>query len=188
MISCFDERKATQLAARFLLQADSRMEYIRLIKLLYIADREALQNWGYPLTGDEYYSLKHGPIVSNVYDLVTADPNYVERSYWSTYIRTEGVHVILETEPPLDNISRAELKLVETIHDRYRSVSTWDLIAQMHREFKEWQDPGRSRIPITYEDILLAVGKSKDVAEELSDIAQQRNYIDKILNRTKQPS
>jgi len=98
------------------------------------------------------------------------------------------VHVILETEPPLEDISRAELKLVETIHDRYRSVSTWDLIAQMHREFNEWQDPGYSRIPITYEDVLLAVGKSKDVADELSDITKQRNYTDKILNGAKQLS
>ena len=161
------------------------MEYIRLIKLLYIADREALKNWGYPLTGDEYYSLRHGPIVSNVYDLITADPHYVKRSYWGTYIRTEGVHVILETEPPLEDISKAVIKLVETIHDRYHSVSTWDLIDQMHREFTEWQDPGYSRIPITYEQILLAVGKSKDVAGELSDIVQQRNYVNKILQGAK---
>ncbi len=188
MSSCFDERKTTQLAARFLSKADNRMEYIRLIKLLYISDREALKNWGYPLTGDEYYSLKHGPIVSNVYDLITADPNYVKRSYWGTYIRTEGVHVILETEPPLEDISKTELKLVETIHDRYHSVTTWDLIAQMHDEFKEWQDPGNGRIPITYEQILLAVGKSKDVADELSDIAQQRNYIDKVIQGVKQVS
>ena len=147
MISCFDERKTTQLAARFLAEADNRMEYIRLIKLLYIADREALRNWGYPLTGDEYYSLKHGPIVSNVYDLITADPNYVNRSYWSSYIRTEGFHAILETEPPLEDISKAEIELVQKIHARYRSVSTWDLIDEMHKEFKEWQDPGNSRIP-----------------------------------------
>ena len=95
MISCFDERKATQLAARFLSQADSRMEYIRLIKLLYIADLEALQNWGYPLTGDEYYSLKHGPIVSNIYDIIKANPPFSKRSYWKDHIQTDGIALFL---------------------------------------------------------------------------------------------
>jgi len=43
----FDETKATQVASRILKMRGGRMHYLKLIKLLYIIDREALQRWGF---------------------------------------------------------------------------------------------------------------------------------------------
>ena len=50
----FNEKKATQAAARFLRLCKGCMNYMKLIKLLYIADREALLRWGRPITTDAY--------------------------------------------------------------------------------------------------------------------------------------
>lgn len=41
----FDEAKATQVAAAILRMRGGRMHYIKLIKLLYLVDRESLLNW-----------------------------------------------------------------------------------------------------------------------------------------------
>ena len=35
------------------------MEYMKLIKLLYIADRTALDRMDYTITGDKYVSMDH---------------------------------------------------------------------------------------------------------------------------------
>jgi len=59
----FDERKATQVAARFLAAAGGTLPYMSLIKLMYFMDREALFQWGAPVTNDTYFSLDHGPIL-----------------------------------------------------------------------------------------------------------------------------
>jgi hypothetical protein len=40
--SDLNEKKATQAAARFLAASSKRMHYLKLLKLMYLADREAL--------------------------------------------------------------------------------------------------------------------------------------------------
>jgi hypothetical protein len=43
-----------------------RMEYVRLLKLLYIADREMMAEAGAPVTGDRAVAMDHGPVLSHV--------------------------------------------------------------------------------------------------------------------------
>ena len=66
----FREDKATQAAARLLRHAGGRMEYLKLIKLLYLAERESLVTLGSPLTYDACWSLPYGPILSATLDRV----------------------------------------------------------------------------------------------------------------------
>lgn len=50
--SMFNELKTAQLAAYLLKQGGGRMEYIKLINLLYLAEREHLKLYHSPMTGD----------------------------------------------------------------------------------------------------------------------------------------
>jgi hypothetical protein len=52
MVLRFNERRATEAAARFLKLRGGKMSYLKLIKLLYLLDREALLRWGRPVTTD----------------------------------------------------------------------------------------------------------------------------------------
>lgn len=56
----FIEAKATQAAARLLRNRGGKMSYMKLIKLLYLADREALAQWGRSITTDTYVSMDKG--------------------------------------------------------------------------------------------------------------------------------
>lgn len=47
----FNERKAAQAAAFLLRLADGQMDAHQLMTMLYLADREALLDRGYPITG-----------------------------------------------------------------------------------------------------------------------------------------
>jgi hypothetical protein len=59
------------------------MSYLKLMKLLCIADRKALVELGRPITFDRFVSMKRGPVLSRTRDVnkrkVTAD-------YWGQYI------------------------------------------------------------------------------------------------------
>ena len=47
-----------------------RDDYTRILKLLYLAEKECLAQRGRPLLGDEIFAMQHGPVLSAVYDLI----------------------------------------------------------------------------------------------------------------------
>jgi uncharacterized phage-associated protein len=67
----FNERKVAQMAAFFLGQVQGgRMSHLKLMKLLYLAEREALRSLGLHLTGDHLVSMPHGPVLSMTLNLM----------------------------------------------------------------------------------------------------------------------
>ncbi|MCX6915882.1 MAG: Panacea domain-containing protein, partial [Verrucomicrobia bacterium] len=64
---------------------------MKLIKLLYLADRTALLRWGRPITTDTYVSMDRGPVLSRVLDLATDEDLPGQTSIWAKHI-TEPEH------------------------------------------------------------------------------------------------
>ena len=60
----FDFEKSLQAAGCLLELHGDRMEYVRLLKLLYIADREMMAEAGAPITGDRAVAMDHGPVLA----------------------------------------------------------------------------------------------------------------------------
>src|SRR5207249_3792384 len=79
----FNERKATQAAAHLLRLRGGSMSYLKLIKLLYLADREALLRWGRPISTDCYMAMDRGPVLSRVLDLATDGEDPGTPSIWA---------------------------------------------------------------------------------------------------------
>jgi uncharacterized phage-associated protein len=155
------------------------MKYLKLIKLLYIADREALSRWGKPITTDRYVSMKEGPVVSNIYNLIGSEPMPDGQSIWHNYIKkVADWDVQLVGDPPNDELSRAEEDLLEEIFQVHGHKNRWLLVRETHK-FPEWTDPGTSSATITYREILKALNKSDEevsatLGELKSMIAAQR--------------
>src|SRR5712691_464729 len=66
----FSERRVAQMAAYLLGREKGRMNYLKLIKLLYLADRESLKRHGHPISDDRYVSMDHGPVLSTTFNLI----------------------------------------------------------------------------------------------------------------------
>ena len=130
----FDERKATAAAACLLELAGGRMEYLRLIKLLYYADRESLDTLGRPISGDQYVSMRHGPVLSRVYDLVKCvifGPPLP--GPWAEYIAGAGRYdVQLKRAPDLGPLSEAEIAILRAVYADSRDHHKWDLRDDSH--------------------------------------------------------
>ena len=60
----FNERKAAQVAAWFLRQNNGSMAHLKLIKLMYLAERGAMDKYGSLITGDRFVSMDQGPVPS----------------------------------------------------------------------------------------------------------------------------
>ena len=167
----FNEAKATQAAAQLLHLRGGKMSYMKLIKLLYLVDREALLSWGFPVTTDSFVSMDKGPVLSQVLNLITEGEGPNEHGIWSTYISApEGYDVSLKGEAPSEELSVAEEKLIRAVFEKYGHRNRWELVEFLH-ELPEWQDPKGSAIPIQYSDILKAGHKSEgEIAAAMSEL------------------
>ena len=164
----FNEAKATQAAGLLLHLRGGTMNFMKLIKLLYLADREALLQWGRPITTDRWVSMDHGPVVSRVYSLISDEPHPDTDSVWRNHIQRTGYDVTL-TEPVSDDeLSNAEIKLLRQIFGLYGRSYRWHLVDYCHT-LPEWKHPGGSSVPITIADILRGAGRSEQEVELITD-------------------
>ena len=143
------------------------MSHLKLIKLLYLADREALLRWSYPITTDQYFSMRRGPVLSNILDLINEGSASGEERIWETYISPRANHeVSLIADPPDAELSKAERALLREIFDQYAQLDRWALVDIVH-EFGEWQSIDHGRSPIEYVDIFRAGGMTEAEAREM---------------------
>ena len=89
-----DERKITQVAAYILNKAGGEMHPIKLMSLMYLADRESYDKYGFSITGDDAIATIHGPALAYTMELITGTA--IESSYWDSVIcnRCEPVRAL----------------------------------------------------------------------------------------------
>jgi len=180
----FNEAKATQAASRLLRLAGGRLNYMLLIKLLYLTDREALLRWGRPVTFDEYYSMHKGPILSRVLDLITEEPEPEFQRYWDRFISApSNWQVSLTHDPGAGQLSQAEEELIEDVFNQNKQYvdRPFELVKLLHKTLPEWDKdiPEGRRSPIPIVEILKAGQKS---AEEISAIHGELKSLNRIRN------
>ena len=170
----FDDKKATQVVSRLIEKKGGRLEYLHVMKMVYLIDRLSLAKWGQPVVGGNYCSMSKGPVISEVLDLIKGER---ASSSWSGHLQTKGIDLVLRKPAGTNELSRAEADLIDTVFVMLGNRNRWDIVQEMHDTFKEWKDPGRSSRPISVEDILKAVGK-KDA--EINEIAREANHLNRL--------
>lgn len=165
----FDEHKAATAAARILELNGAPMEYIKLIKLLYLADRRSLVETGYPITGDAMVSMDHGPVLSRVYDSVKFASG---DGPWQRHISAPENYRVRLLEPT-DGLALSEYEeeILSEVFAAYAHLKWQKLIDVMH-ELPEWQDPHGSSWPIDARIILREAGKSDEDIEQVASQAE----------------
>src|SRR5215216_3762835 len=154
----YNEAKAAQLVGKFIVLNGGSINKMKLIKLMYLVDREALSNWGEPITGDNPFSMNFGPVLSKTLDKL----NYGDRadSLWEKHIAEANYRVSLKEPLNIDEFNPAELELIEEVFERFRKFDQFQLAEWCHQHCAEWKNPRGSSIPISYCEILSALGKS----------------------------
>ena len=164
----FRSRKAAQLCAYFALKSNGTIEKLKLIKLLYFAERKFLSENHHPMLFDEYYSLPHGPICSSA---LNGMDGIIHGEIWDDYIARNGnVVVAIQhlSRDELDEVSDAELAVVDDIWRDFGRMTASQLRNYSHENCPEYTET-TGRIPISYKQILRAVGE-EDADVLASDI------------------
>ena len=179
----FNERKAVQAAARLITQCGGEMNYLALIKLLYLIDREALLRFGRPVTGDAVVAMKQGPVLSAIFDRVSQKKQHLPKSAWHNFIPRPAPYVYtvrFSGVPDRTALSEAEVALIDEICAKHRNLSEEALVALTHK-LPEWSDPGKSSKPIPFEAILRAGKKGQNEIEAIQREAAADDFLDRAL-------
>jgi uncharacterized phage-associated protein len=159
----FDFTRALQAAAHLIkLQPHQQLSYLRLLKLLYIAERELLAEHGTLLTADRPYAMPKGPVLSETLQLITGQIIGKQQQTWRQFIETVGHDVVLKEDPGHGELTRAIRRKLEEVNDRYKELDDWDLVEETHK-LPEWQRhfvPGSgSSFPYEWEEVMACQGK-----------------------------
>lgn len=181
----FNERKAAQIAAWFLRQQRGRMPVLKLMKLMYLADRMALVEHGFPITGDQVVAMSHGPVLSRTLECING---CVESSPdgWDAWVSDrEAYEVSARDRQPgcaeLDELSPADIEILRSVWEQFGSMSKWQIRDYTHDHCPEWEDPEGSSRPIPYQRIFEALGRAPEEAATLAERVEDEGKLDRLF-------
>lgn len=175
-----DVQKAVEAAGVLLrMESTARMGRLRLLKLLYIANRRAINELGRPILRGPVVAMKHGPVHSAVFDLIKE--NHVDADRWATFIRRDGPRNLhLVKQPPLGTLSKLEIEILQTVFDDLSGMEDYEIVDLTH-SFPEWENnyPNKSEStsrPIPLEDLVRSAAQESDVESILEAIRDQEDF------------
>jgi len=161
------------------------MNYMKLIKLLYIADKRKISSIGTPITGDTYCSMKNGPVLSGLLDFINQrNHNIQELTDWNELFEQDGQYSIAirgEVDPGTGDLSKREKALLNTVFDEFREYTPFQMVDYIHNEELfpevEWREAERlgTSFALTLRSLRLAAGMA---AEEVVSIEEEERILD----------
>jgi uncharacterized phage-associated protein len=184
----YDEQKAAQAAAFLLHRAGGALPLIKLMKLLYLAERLSFQRYGEPLTGDHLVSMDHGPVLSQTLNHMNGSEESNEEG-WEKWMADRAEHMIAlrdssmirSPEQDLLALSDSDLEVLRDVWTEFGHMAKWDLRDYTH-QLPEWEDPHGSSKPIPPERLLAAVGFSEDVAGRLLQQLMTHKNLSRVFS------
>jgi uncharacterized phage-associated protein len=176
----FRSRKAAQAAAYFIGLNKSKIDKLKLIKLMYLSERESIDKRGRPMVFDEFYSMKDGPICS---DTLNGLNGQLDKSIWRLYI----INVDNKTIKLSDNIRHEDLKemsksdfdIMSVVWKKFGHMTSSQIRAWTHENCHEYKLVIRGRFPISYRDIYSALGH--DDLDQIEETVKEHRSLEAAL-------
>lgn len=155
------------------------VDYIKIFKLLYLAQKEHLKLYGIPLFKDDFYAFVAGPAPSITYDickvaegslhkpnldLIAASIHVQEKKIGNNRIK----YVSALEEPDIIRMSKSNIKVLDFIFDKYHSYYSSRLSSITHNDnaWKSTWDNGNGKV----EKIpLIEIAKTANIPQEMME-------------------
>jgi uncharacterized phage-associated protein len=171
-IAGYDEEKSAQVVAYFACKSKKPIGKMKLIKLVYLSEREFLSRHSMPMTFDEFYSMKDGPVASAALNGINGN---LRNKIWSEWIKLKGRFVFaakaIKSRLEFDHLSDADLEVLKAIWDKFGGLTDAEIWKFVHdkKNIPEYTPLENGRLAIRYDDMLRALGKdnANEIAEEI---------------------
>lgn len=155
----FDYKKAVQAINYFAIKEGGRIDKMKVIKLIYFADRYHMRKYGLPITNDEYFAMTYGPVASGTKDIAEMSSFLGEKElkYAETYLTVPDRNDVESVQSDLGNVfSKSDMKALDFAWEVFGHLDQFQLYRITH-EYPDWRKhehklKERSRIRMNYED------------------------------------
>jgi len=164
------------MVASFLKLGNGKINYLLLMKMLYVADRTMLLQSGNTISHDGWCSMKYGPVLSTTLNLMRGK---AEGGIWSKHLKTEDYDLLLIDDPGDDELSVAEDKVIASTYAEWGHLAPFEAARRTHdpKEFPEYTEIENGSIPIGIHEVLRLHGMNGD---EIAHVLRDLEYHEKF--------
>jgi hypothetical protein len=154
----------------YLLNKLKKADKIHLVKLMYLADKHHLMNYGRTITGDEYFAFPHGPGGSKTMDVLNFKKNVLKdlmpfamqllkKGKGFEYLPGENCAI-----DQLEMLSESDIEALDFALDNFGKIDKWNAVDYTHT-LSEWKKF----------EVLLKSGRTKKEAINIVDVLSPTN-------------
>jgi len=171
-VSWYNVRKAGQVAAYFACQEGGTIDVLKLVKLVYLADRNSLGRYGHPIIDDRLVSMPHGPVNSITLNYINGTVD--DLGEWSNYIGGRANYQVAALKKfqreDFDELSDADIEALESTWKDFGELKKFEIRDWTHNNCPEWEDPDGSAAAIPHERVLkyLKTPQAEEFSENLA--------------------
>lgn len=139
-----DYKKITQVLNYIAEKQGGEVDYMKALKLLYLADRLHLRKYGRLITDDRLIAMKNGTLGSQAKDIAMQSlflPHVVYEYVEDKLKRDESKFTIETNNKERDQISETDLECVDNVLGYLGNKKPFELVKIVHElpEWKRWQ-------------------------------------------------
>lgn len=177
------------MAAFLLHRAGGQLPLLKLMKLMYLAERESLRRYGEPISGDRLVSMPQGPVLSNTLNLMNGYGGSCDGG-WDSWIEDRAdndvalrdASMIRSPEQDLLELSSGDLAVLNDVWTQFGHMAKFDLVRYTHTGgCPEWEDPHGSSRPIPMGRLFRELGYSdagiRSAIEHLNEQARLNTIL-----------
>ncbi|MEM9599434.1 MAG: Panacea domain-containing protein [Pseudomonadota bacterium] len=147
----------------------------KIVKLIYLADRAHMREYGRPVSFDHYVAMENGPVASFAYDVMKG----VGVNQWELPFRLvkEGGRTYIEDpKRPINRklFSKSDLQVLDETIQKYGNWSfrqLWDETHDHAAYKRAWGGSTKGAHPMRFEDFFEGIDGADVIIEELEQVA-----------------
>ncbi len=181
----YNARKAAQVIAYLAMKGKAAcLPVLKVVKLVYLADRESLSRFGFPILEEPYVSMPQGPVNSSTYSHINGEQD-LDACGWSEFLQARENNEVAAvqgiTTQDLDELSDADIECLDAVWDRFGGMDRWQIRDWTHdrNNVPEWEDPHASSQPIPLERTLNHLNVEN--AEAQANLIKEHRQMDRLF-------
>ena len=184
-------KKATQALNFLAVKKDGKINKMKAIKLIFLADRLHLRKYGRPIVGDVYLAMKLGPVGScakNVAELnsVGATKSFIYARKYLKPVDPKKQEIVSLHAPDISVFSKTDLDCLEAVYKEFADRDQFELADLTHllpewRKHKNELEEGKKCVRMEYKDFfsdktvpIKLFDQSKAQLEQAKDLFEER--------------